>query len=116
MASKRAPSHLLKATREWWASVLEKWELEQHHVRILTLAAEAWDRSTKCRRIIARQGLIVNDRYGQPRLHPAADEERRGKSLFSSLVKQLKLDLEDPGTVEDRKRVIGSKYWKGKNA
>ena len=39
-----APSHLRPDTAAWWASVAGDYALEPHHLRILTLAAEAWDR------------------------------------------------------------------------
>jgi hypothetical protein len=47
------PKHLQPATRQWFASVVEDYELEPHHVRLLTLAAEAWDRGVQAREAIA---------------------------------------------------------------
>ena len=110
----RAPSHLTKATRHWWVSVVKGWHLEPHHIRLLTLAAESFDRAAECRRVIQKEGLISKDRYGQPRLHPAADEERRAKALFASLLKQLNLDVGDPEAEEEKKRITGSKYYRGR--
>ncbi len=93
---------------------MEGWHLEPHHIRLLTLAAESFDRAAECRRVIQKEGLISKDRYGQPRLHPAADEERRAKALFASLLKQLNLDVGDPEAEEERKRITGSKYYRSK--
>ena len=109
----RAPSHLATSSRIWWRSVIQNWHLEPHHVKLLTLAAESFDRAAECRRIIKRDGLMSQDRYGQPRLHPAADEERRAKALFASLLKQLALDA-DPEGAEERKRIMGSKYFRSR--
>ena len=38
------PAHLRPETREWFRSVVADWALQSHHVRLLTLAAESWDR------------------------------------------------------------------------
>ncbi len=110
----RAPSHLATSTREWWRSVIQNWHLEPHHIRLLTLAAESFDRAAECRRVIQKEGLISKDRYGQPRLHPAADEERRAKALFATLLKQLNLDVGDPEAEEEKKRITGSKYFRSR--
>ena len=39
-----AAPHHLHNSKAWWVSVVTDYELEPHHLRILTLAAEAWDR------------------------------------------------------------------------
>ena len=44
----KAPKHLKAATGRWWEAVCDGWNLEDHHRRLLTLAAEAWDRSVQC--------------------------------------------------------------------
>ena len=36
--------HLRALTRKWFASVVEAFALEEHHVRLLILAGENWDR------------------------------------------------------------------------
>ena len=51
-----APAFLRPATREWWASVVDRWDLEPHHVRLLTMACVAWDRHEEARALIAPQG------------------------------------------------------------
>ena len=39
----KLPTHLQKSTRHWISSVSETYEQEPHHLRLLTLATEAWD-------------------------------------------------------------------------
>ena len=41
------PRHLKPATKRWFGHVTENYELEQHHIRLLTLAAQAWDRAER---------------------------------------------------------------------
>jgi phage terminase small subunit len=72
----RAPAHLSPATRRWFEHVTEEFELEQHHVRLLTLAGEAWDRCTQAREAIEQHGLTVEDRFGFPRPRPEIAVER----------------------------------------
>ena len=45
----KPPRHLRPATRRWFTGVVEMFELEDHHVRLLTLAAQAWDRCEQAR-------------------------------------------------------------------
>jgi hypothetical protein len=40
----RPPSHLKPATKRWFVEVCEQFELEEHHRKLLTAAAECWDR------------------------------------------------------------------------
>ena len=72
----KAPAHLEKATRDWWLSVVTGWTLEPHHVRLLTLAAEAWDRCTAARELIGREGLTVRTQDGGCRAHPGSRSRR----------------------------------------
>jgi hypothetical protein len=74
------------------ASRGEGWDLDPHHEHLLTLAAEAWDRSEAARLVVEEEGLTVPGRYG-PRTHPACAVEREAKLVFSRLVRQLNLDV-----------------------
>ena len=40
--TKKAPAHLRPDTKAWWLHVHAGWRLEEHHSRLLTMAAEAW--------------------------------------------------------------------------
>jgi hypothetical protein len=37
------PKHLRAATNLWFSDVCEQYELEAHHVLLLTIACDAWD-------------------------------------------------------------------------
>ena len=56
------PDYLQPATRDWFKSVVADFELDQHHVRLLTLACEAWDRGQQARLLIAEEGITVAGR------------------------------------------------------
>ena len=49
----KPPKHLQPATKAWFSSVLAEYSLEPHHVRLLTLAAESWDRCCEAREALA---------------------------------------------------------------
>ena len=77
-------------------AVVTDWELEEHHVRLLTLAAEAWDRCQDARALIQREGLTIATREGGAKLHPAIRVEDMARTAFSRLIRELDLDLQPP--------------------
>ena len=91
-----APRHLRAATRRWWAEVVAGWELGAHHLRLLTLAGEAWDRCAEARQLIAREGLTVPTREGGSKLHPAVRIESDCRIAFARLLRELDLDVAPP--------------------
>ncbi len=92
----RAPGHLARPTRAWWRSVVADYILEEHHVRILTLAAETWDRGQQARAALDELGLTYLDRFGQPHARPEVAIERDSRVAFAKLVRELDLDVEPP--------------------
>ena len=95
-AAVRVPEHLRPATRAWWLRVVEGWSVDDHHVRLLTLAAEAWDRCEAARRVLDEQGISYVDRFGAPRARPEVAVERDSRLAFARLLRQLDLDAEPP--------------------
>ena len=89
------PAHLLKETKRWWLSVQEEFELGEHHVRLLTLACESWDRGKQAREALNGE-LTYTDRYGNPRLRPEVTVERDSKLAFVRILRELALDIEPP--------------------
>jgi phage terminase small subunit len=90
------PTHLLPATQAWVAGVMDAFVLEEHHVRVLVLAAEAWDRCQAARAAISRHGLTYNDRFGAPRLRPEVAVERDSRIGFTRCLRELGLDISQP--------------------
>jgi len=92
----KPPRHLRAPTRRWWSEVVEEYVLEPHHLRLLTLAAEAWDRGEEARKILAKEGLTFTDRFGQPKARPEVAIERDSRIAFARMLRELALDLEEP--------------------
>jgi len=101
-----SPAYLRPETRQWWCKVVDNYELEPHHVRLLTLAASAWDRAEEARERIKKDGAYQADRFGQLRAHPAVAVERDCMVAFARLLRELALDAEQP---DNRPPRVGGK-------
>jgi P27 family predicted phage terminase small subunit len=88
------PRHLSTSSRRWFRGVVDVFELEAHHVKILTLACEAWDRAQQARQEILEHGMTYKDRFDAPRAHPAVAIERDARLAFARLVRELDLDAD----------------------
>jgi P27 family predicted phage terminase small subunit len=86
-----APEHLSDRCRKWWRSVVTEFILEEHHLHLLRLAAEALDRSEEARAILAAEGIVV--RTGETvKAHPAVAIERDARIAAARLIRELALD------------------------
>ena len=92
----KPPAHLSESTREWYLHVIGEYELEEHHLRLLTLAGEAWDRCQQAREVIDKEGLTYLDRFEAPRTRPEIGVERDSRLAFVRIVRELDLDIEAP--------------------
>jgi phage terminase small subunit len=89
------PEHLSKAMQNWWRSVLEDFALEASAVRILQLAAEAYDRCQRARESLEVSGDVFVDRWNQPKARPETIIARDSAALFARLCRELNLDVGD---------------------
>ncbi len=96
MPALKPPQHLRPPTRAWFAKVTTDFDLEQHHIRLLTLAAECWDRAQQAREALADHGLTFNDRFGSPHARPEVAVERDSRTAFARLLRELDLDVAPP--------------------
>lgn len=92
----RPPKHLRAQTRRWFAWVVENFEMEEHHCRVLTAACESWDRMQQAREAIDKHGIVFTDRFGAPKPRPEVAIERDAKIGFARLLRELRLDVEGP--------------------
>lgn len=69
---------------------------EPHALKLLTIAAEAWDRRQQAREAIAKDGAFVKDRFGQTKAHPAIAVERDTATIFARALRELALPIDDP--------------------
>jgi phage terminase small subunit len=101
------PTHLQPTTRDWFAQVVADYDLEPHHLKLLTLAGESWDRGCEAREALAKHGLTFLDRWGAPRGRPEIGVERDSRIAFARLCRELDLD-ENTAPVAPRPPAIHS--------
>jgi len=89
-------THLKPATKKWFDRIASEYQLESHHLRILLVAGEMWDRSAEAREAVQQAGVAVVDRYGQMKANPLIETERSCKILFLRSIRELGLDIEEP--------------------
>jgi len=92
------PAHLTPPTADWWRSVVSEYTLEPHHLRLLALAAEAWDHYQQAHTILSKEGFTYEDRFGAPKTRPEVAIVRDNRLAFARLIRELGLDVEDPQT------------------
>ena len=107
MSKSKAPGHLQPATKRWFNRVTAVWTLEEHHVKLLIIAAETWDRLTQAREVLADKGLTFEDRFGSPRARPEVAIERDSRTTFMRVIRELDLDIPEP-TQPTRPRALRS--------
>ena len=91
------PRHLNTATKKWFRHVLEEYELEAHHVKLLTLACEAWDRATEAEKAVRKFGVLYKDPHtDRPKVNPAIKIKEQAEIIFARLLRELNLDIEPP--------------------
>jgi len=86
--------HLKPATRRWIYNLQREYELEDHHLRLLILAGEAWDRCCQARELIELEGVTIKDRFDQLRPHPAVAIERDSRIAFARMLRETGLEVE----------------------
>lgn len=91
------PPNGLKKSKLLWKEITDQYvDFDPHHLRLLQLVCETWDKIIEAREELKKEGSFFVDRYGQPKEHPAADSERKNKALFMRLVRELGLDIAPP--------------------
>jgi P27 family predicted phage terminase small subunit len=92
----KPPKHLRVATSAWWAEVVSEYDLENFHIRLLTKASEAFDRSEQAREALLKHGLTFDDRFGSPHARPEVAIERDSRIAFARLIREIGLDVSTP--------------------
>jgi phage terminase small subunit len=91
------PKGLRPEIREWVESVEREYDLEDHHKRILELAAVQMSRAADARDEIDARGMVFYDRFRQPKERPEVAIERNAANAARQLLRELGLDLPRPG-------------------
>jgi P27 family predicted phage terminase small subunit len=87
------PAHLSKESAAFFKRTVALFDLEEHHLKLLTLACEAWDRSVQSRKLIETDGLTFVDRHGSIKPHAAVAIEKDSRIAFARLVREIGMDV-----------------------
>jgi phage terminase small subunit len=94
--SPKAPRHLRAPTRRWFEQICADYELESHHLMLLTLAAEAWDRHVAAREVLTDEGMTFIDKFENIKPRPEIMVERDCRNAFARMLRELRLEAPPP--------------------
>jgi P27 family predicted phage terminase small subunit len=94
----KAPKHLRPATKRWYEQICADYELESHHLMLLTLCAEAWDRHLQAREALSEHGTTFSNKHGDVKARPEVMIERDSRNAFARMLREINLDVEPPET------------------
>ena len=94
LKSPKAPPGLSAEARKWWKKITTEWALDDAGLLIFESALEAFDRMRQAQAILATEGIVLEDRFGQRKHHPATLIERDAKATLLRHLHNLNLDLE----------------------
>jgi len=91
----KPPLHLNRPGKRLFRLISKEYGItDAGGIALLVRACECQDRLAAAWEIIAQEGEITKDRYGNARLHPAMSLEKDARAGFLQAMKQLNLDVE----------------------
>ncbi|CAN0488124.1 unnamed protein product [Phaeothamnion confervicola] len=91
------PKDLSPEAKKWWLALHGEFAIEDAAGRLLVdTAARAFDRMTAAREEITKSGMLVADRFGQPRPHPMLTVERDARTALMTALRGLHLEIDPP--------------------
>jgi hypothetical protein len=88
------PSHFSTKAKKLWRSINAEYELEPDAAELLRVALENLDLADKARELLRNEGLVVAGKK-----HPASDLVKLHDGLFLRAIRQLGLDVLQPGPI-----------------
>lgn len=94
MKTPNPPRHCSAAAKRIFREIVSEYSIEDAGgLKILAAGCEAWDRARKAREEIDKLGMMVADRWGQPKINPLCAVERDSRAQWLQSLKLLKLDI-----------------------
>jgi hypothetical protein len=88
----KAPNHFSNKARKLWRSINAEYQLEVEAAELLRVALENLDLADQARELLRNEGLVVAGKK-----HPASDAVKLHDGLFLRAIRQLGLDVLQPG-------------------
>ncbi|HJU18586.1 MAG TPA: phage terminase small subunit P27 family [Stellaceae bacterium] len=93
MKKSDVPKHLSAEAKRLWQRLRDDFRIDDAAgLLLLKNALEAHDRLTEARRILKKEGIVVRDRFGQPKQNPASLIERDARQQLLAALKALRLE------------------------
>ncbi|MEP7366879.1 MAG: hypothetical protein ABI972_26780 [Acidobacteriota bacterium] len=81
--------------RGLYAKLSKEWRIvDASGLLVLLTAMQALDRLRQAQALLARDGIVMPDRFGQQKPHPASQIEREARGGLLQALRALNLDLE----------------------
>jgi hypothetical protein len=109
----RTPKAYTREARGFWEGVVREWDLDVSALALLDNACRALMRVREAQKILAREGVVIKDRYGQSRPHPAAMIEQTAMATMLRHIRALDL-TSTPSAVSSagrRGRDLAASSW-----
>lgn len=88
-------SKLSTDSQRLFTRVVKQWGIKDGAgLFLLETALQARDEMVSAQETLASEGIYIEDRFKQQRLHPAAQREKESRAHMLAAFKQLNLDLE----------------------
>jgi P27 family predicted phage terminase small subunit len=91
------PKSLKSEGKKFYQKIAMDYSIDDEAGKALLLAAsEAWQRCRQAQKLISKEGIVLADRFGQKKPHPACAIERDSRQQVISALKALNLN---PGAI-----------------
>lgn len=96
----KPPKGLRTDAVTFWRDIQREYGIEDHGgLRILEQASRAYARALEAEAILRKDGIVIRDRWEQPRPHPAVAAERDARAQVTAALRALDLDVDPPQKV-----------------
>jgi P27 family predicted phage terminase small subunit len=95
MAKNTEIQKLSDEAQKLYQRIAKEWSITDSAGRVTLLTAcQALDRMREAQEILKKEGAVTADRFGQPKIHPAAQLEKEARAGLLMSLKALNMDLE----------------------
>ena len=82
-------------TKKFLQSLVQEYQIDDAAgTKLLEIAGRALDRLFQAQDILKREGIMIRDRTGGTKMHPACIVEKDARAHFLQTLKALNLDIE----------------------
>ncbi|CAN5640164.1 hypothetical protein BH10ACI4_BH10ACI4_35760 [soil metagenome] len=99
----RCPNDLSLDARKHWNRITKEYELTSDAAMILETGLQNWDMAQNARALLRKEGMVLNGKR-----HPAIEIQKLGDSIFLRSMRELGLNISDPGDVGRPPEALGA--------